>query len=157
MKRGTAILAVLIMSVMVANSSWAQPPGDSPRGPAQRQARPFNPLLQFFDADADGTLSEDEISAASAKLKELDTSKDGSCLCPSQFGRRPCFHRSLGQAQRRPRTGRFPTFGAWFPWALPKATVKLAFGQNRQPPKLCINNRSGVGTPLWATPNSMPM
>jgi caffeoyl-CoA O-methyltransferase len=78
MKRLAAILTVLIMSVMVANSSWAQPPGDSPRGPAQRQDRPFNPLLQFFDADADGSLSEDEISAAGAKLKELDTSKDGS-------------------------------------------------------------------------------
>ena len=69
-------------------------------------------------------------------------------LYTSRFGRRPCFHRSLGQAQRRPRTrrrilafGRRPYsrvlsdhrvimaysqkyFGTPDPWALPKATVK---------------------------------
>jgi len=49
-------------------------PGD---GPGRGQAGRFNPIVRLFDTDGDGTLTQDEIDAAAAKLKEFDSSKDG--------------------------------------------------------------------------------
>lgn len=34
-------------------------------------------MIRLFDADEDGTLSEEEIAGAAAKLKEYDKNKDG--------------------------------------------------------------------------------
>jgi predicted O-methyltransferase YrrM len=77
-KRTVKTIAILAVLAAVTNTGLAQRPGGPPRGNA-RQPGPgrFNPLLQLFDADRDGTLSKDEIAGASAKLQEFDKNRDG--------------------------------------------------------------------------------
>jgi len=75
MKRfGLALLAFAALAAL-SISALAQP-GPGPRGEGRQPGR-FNPLLRLFDADQDGTLSQEEIEGAGAKLKALDRSGDG--------------------------------------------------------------------------------
>ncbi len=77
MKFPAPILGAAAMLAVAVSVSWAQPrPGGPPRGERPRDAG-ANPMIRLLDANRDGTLSEDEIAAAPAKLKELDASKDG--------------------------------------------------------------------------------
>ncbi|MCH5372395.1 MAG: class I SAM-dependent methyltransferase, partial [Planctomycetes bacterium] len=71
------VLALALLGIGAA-TVFAQPPGR--RGGRGGDGPPpdrGNPLLRIFDTNRDGVLSEDEISQAGAKLKELDKSKDG--------------------------------------------------------------------------------
>lgn len=72
-RSGIPAFAALFTLVQLAD---AQPPR-RPDGPPGLGPGRGNPLLRVFDADGDGSLSEDEIANAAAKLKELDRSKDG--------------------------------------------------------------------------------
>ncbi len=79
MRRTFVLLTIACLSVSLASDLIAQPPG-RPGGPprqGRRQGASMNPLLRLFDVDRDGALSENEMSQAGAKLKELDKSKDG--------------------------------------------------------------------------------
>ncbi len=81
MKRITLVITVLAVLVIVATTGLAQRPQRPGGAPGQGGERPqpgrFNPLVRLFDADGDGTLSQDEINAAAAKLREFDKSNDG--------------------------------------------------------------------------------
>ena len=81
MKRNTLAITALTLALAVAATGWAQRPQRPGGPPGQGGGRPqpgrFNPLLRLFDADGDGTLAEEEINAAAAKLKELDKTGDG--------------------------------------------------------------------------------
>lgn len=78
MKRTFLLLATACLLTSLACDAVAQPPGrqGAPRQ-GGRQATP-NPLLRLFDTDGDGVLSATEMEQAGAKLKALDTSKDGT-------------------------------------------------------------------------------
>ncbi len=77
MKLATPMLGVAAILAVAVSVSWAQPrPGGLPGGERPRDAG-TNPLIRMLDTNRDGTLSEDEIAAAPAKLRELDASKDG--------------------------------------------------------------------------------
>ena len=112
MKRASQLaLGTWTLLALVASTAPAQPPG-GPGGPGGRpgdgpgrgpDAR-FNPIVRLFDANRDGTLTQDEIAAAAAKLKEFDASKDGKLTAdelrrampmppggPGFGGRRPGF------------------------------------------------------------------
>lgn len=75
MKHSLAILGAWVSAVVLVSTVVAQPPGP-PLGPAR------NPLFMVFDTDRDGILSPAEIDAAPAKLRELDTNKDGRLIAP---------------------------------------------------------------------------
>ncbi len=78
MRRVVSVVAALAALSLVTSVSQAQPPGGPPnQGGQRRQAGRFNPLMRLFDANTDGTLSEDEMAAAGAKLQEPDKNKDG--------------------------------------------------------------------------------
>ncbi|MBN1420984.1 MAG: class I SAM-dependent methyltransferase [Planctomycetes bacterium] len=80
MKRVAFTVAVLgVLAVVAASDLQAAgaPGGPGGRGGDRRGGQFPNPLLRLFDADGDGVLSEAEVANAGAKLKELDTSKDG--------------------------------------------------------------------------------
>ena len=88
----------------------AQRPGREGGPPGQGPDRP-NPLLRLFDADRDGVLSEAEIDNAAAKLKELDTSRDGKLtadefreLMPFGPGRSAGWRTTPGAGWSRPRS-----------------------------------------------------
>ena len=80
MKRTTLVITTLTVLAIAAGSALAQRPQRPGGPPGQGGERPqpgrVNPLLRLFDADGDGTLAEEEINAAAAKLKEFDTTKD---------------------------------------------------------------------------------
>lgn len=71
-KTQTTIIALLVLGAGARAAFAQQPPNVEPRPP-----RHFNPLLQLFDANGDGTLSADEIAGSGAKLEEFDKNKDG--------------------------------------------------------------------------------
>jgi len=80
-RRSSFALCALVVPILIVSIASAQPPR-RPEGPPSRDAQrrgpgPFNPVARLFDADGDGTLSENEIADAAAKLKRLDTSRDG--------------------------------------------------------------------------------
>lgn len=77
MKFATPILGAAAMLAVAMNASWAQPRPDGPPGGDRPRDAGANPLIRLLDTNRDGTLSEDEIAAAPAKLRELDASKDG--------------------------------------------------------------------------------
>jgi caffeoyl-CoA O-methyltransferase len=87
MKRTAIAIVTLIGASVLALRGSAQQPGQPGRG------GPANWVLQAFDIDHDGTLSEAEIDAAAAKLRERDTNKDGKLtadeLPRGQGGRGP--------------------------------------------------------------------
>ena len=60
---------------MRGGGQGAQAGGPQRGGPQGGQMR--HPLMQVFDTDGDGSISEAEISAASAVLAKLDTNQDG--------------------------------------------------------------------------------
>jgi predicted O-methyltransferase YrrM len=60
------------MMIVGAEAAWSQRPAVKAPG------NPPNPLVRIFDTNGDGSLSAQEIEAASDKLKALDTSKDGT-------------------------------------------------------------------------------
>jgi predicted O-methyltransferase YrrM len=68
-------LTIIVLSTlaMTTSTTVGQPPAGRPRRPPAR----FNPVMSLFDADRDGTLSAEEISGATAKLKEFDKNNDG--------------------------------------------------------------------------------
>jgi caffeoyl-CoA O-methyltransferase len=84
MKCRRLVVTALLITSFVASTAIAQRgqrqqrPGGPPQ-PGADQGPPdrMNPILRFFDANNDGTLSADEIANATAKLKELDKNKDG--------------------------------------------------------------------------------
>jgi caffeoyl-CoA O-methyltransferase len=80
-KRTTFAITALTVLTMVAGSALAQRPQRPGGPPGQGGQRPqpgrFHPLVRLFDADGDGTLAEEEINAAAAKLKEFDETGDG--------------------------------------------------------------------------------
>jgi len=82
MKRASRLaLGTWALLALVASTAPAQPPGGPGGrpgdGPGRGQAGRFNPIVRLFDANSDGTLTQDEIEGAAAKLKEFDASKDG--------------------------------------------------------------------------------
>lgn len=77
MKFATPIVGAAAVLAMAVTFSWAQPQLDGPAGRGRPQDGGSNPLARLLDTNRDGILSEDEIAAASAELKELDASKDG--------------------------------------------------------------------------------
>lgn len=78
MKRTVNAVATFAVLTAITSAALAQPPGGLPRGGAgQPKPARFNPLIRLFDADEDGTLSEDEVAGAAAKLREFDKNKDG--------------------------------------------------------------------------------
>lgn len=78
MRRTACAMTTLTLFAVFATTASAQPPGGQRRGGAgQPKPGRFNPLIRLFDANEDGTLSEEEIAGASAKLKEFDKNKDG--------------------------------------------------------------------------------
>lgn len=104
MKRSVNAVAILAVLSAIISAASAQPPGGPPRrGAGQPKPGRFNPLIRLFDADEDGTLSEDEIAGAAAKLKEFDKNKDGKVndeelrgalpFGRGPFGGRPSFGR----------------------------------------------------------------
>jgi predicted O-methyltransferase YrrM len=74
-------LGTWTLLALVASTAPAQPPGGPGGrpgdGPGPGQAGRLNPFVRLFDANGDGTLTQDEIQGAAAKLKEFDASKDG--------------------------------------------------------------------------------
>lgn len=69
----------------ITTASLAQRPG----GPPERGGGRFNPLVQIFDADRDGVLSQAEIAAAAKKLNEFDKSGDGKLTGEELMGAMP--------------------------------------------------------------------
>jgi predicted O-methyltransferase YrrM len=73
------VIAVLTLVCLAGTFTYAfaQPPGRQgrPGGPPPGMQ---NPLLRLLDTNQDGQLSAAEIDRAAAKLKELDTSADGT-------------------------------------------------------------------------------
>ena len=81
MRRSSFALCALMVLALITSIASAQRPR-RPDGPPSQDAErrgpgAFNPIVRLFDADGDGTLAEDEIEKAAAKLKQLDTSQDG--------------------------------------------------------------------------------
>ncbi len=72
-----AICGLLICTQGLPAQEPGRPGGPPRQGGPQGQPPRINPVLRLFDANRDGTLSESEIENAAAKLKELDSSKDG--------------------------------------------------------------------------------
>ena len=106
MKQTVNAVAILAVLVTVTSTVSAQRPGGPPRGGAgQPNPGRFNPLIRLFDADEDGTLSDDEIAGAAAKLKEFDKNKDGKVNDEELRGALP-FGRGRG-----PAGGGRPPFG----------------------------------------------
>ena len=58
---------------LLAGAATAQEPGQKP----DRRPPPVPPFIAIFDADRDGVLSAEEISAASEALGKLDRNGDG--------------------------------------------------------------------------------
>lgn len=78
MKARLLSLVPLVMLAVGIQLASAQPPQRGGGLPRDREGGPrMNPILRLFDTNSDGTLSAEEISGASAKLKELDASQDG--------------------------------------------------------------------------------
>jgi predicted O-methyltransferase YrrM len=81
MRRITSTLTALTLLAIITSTGFGQrpqrPDGAPSRDAERRRPERFNPLIRLFDADNDGSLSENEIDGAAAKLKELDKSKDG--------------------------------------------------------------------------------
>ena len=82
MRGSSFALCALVVLVPIVSIAPAQPPR-RPEGPPSQDAErrgpgPFNPIARLFDADGDGTLSENEMADAAAKLRQLDTSRDGT-------------------------------------------------------------------------------
>jgi predicted O-methyltransferase YrrM len=88
----------MIGAAVLAGGVLAQPPGQPRRG------GPPNPLLQAFDTDRDGTLSAAEIDAAAAKLRELDSNKDGK-LTAEELPRGPGGRGGQGPGRGGPGPG----------------------------------------------------
>ena len=113
----------------------------------------MNPLLRLFDADNDGVLSASEMENASAKLKELDSSKDGKvtadelgALMPAGGGRgmpgggQPPFGgRGGGRGGRGPGGGGGATESDFSTTLVPKSDfekkILAALAEMRQGPR----------------------
>lgn len=54
------------------------PQGDGPQGPPPQGMRPVPPLIAALDTDKDGTISAEELKAASESLKTLDKNGNGA-------------------------------------------------------------------------------
>lgn len=65
------VAVVLLCSVLTNQAAAQRPDGRRPAGPP-------DPLLRVFDGDRDGKLSAQEIEQAAERLKQLDTSGDGT-------------------------------------------------------------------------------
>lgn len=91
------LLVVFLTVAFLTPTLFAQPPqrGQRPGGqePAQRARRALPPFMTALDKNKDGTLSAEEISAASTALMTLDKNKDGkldaSELIPAPRSGRP--------------------------------------------------------------------
>lgn len=108
MKRIITLTAVGCLLAGLCCELHAQPPGRQggpPRQGGRFQGAPGNPLLRLFDADQDGTLSAAEIEQASAKLKELDSSKDGKITADEMRGMAPMGGRGMRGGQFGGRGG----------------------------------------------------
>ncbi len=93
MKKLVAIAgALLVLAAVVAVAQPPDEPGGRPDGPpgGPRRGRPDgpqgrrpdgppppDPLMKLFDTDCDGEISSDEMDAASATLRKLDSNEDG--------------------------------------------------------------------------------
>jgi caffeoyl-CoA O-methyltransferase len=76
----TSLLAIAFVAqnaVAQRGQSQQRPGGPPQQGMDQPPPDRFNPILRVFDANNDGTLSADEITAAAAKLKDFDKNSDG--------------------------------------------------------------------------------
>jgi len=83
-------LIVLALITSIASAQRPRRPDGPPSQDAERrEPGRFNPIVRLFDADGDGTLAEDEIEKAAAKLKELDTSQDGKLTADELRGTLP--------------------------------------------------------------------
>jgi len=92
-RRSSFAFCALMVLALIASIASAQRPR-RPEGPPSRDAQRrgpgrFNPILRLLDADGDGTLGEDEIENAAAKLKQLDTSQDGKLSADELRGALP--------------------------------------------------------------------
>ena len=81
MRRSSFAFCALLVLALIASIASAQRPR-RPEGPPSQDAErrgpgAFNPIVRLFDTDGDGTLAQDEIENAAARLKQLDTSQDG--------------------------------------------------------------------------------
>ena len=102
MKRVYFSFAAVSVLMGIATASLAQRPG----GPPERGGGRFNPLVQIFDADRDGVLSQAEIAAAAKKLNEFDKSGDGKLTGEELMGAMPIGRgRGPGGAGNRPQFG----------------------------------------------------
>ena len=93
MIRSSFAPCALIVLALIASIASAQRPR-RPEGPPGQDAErrgpaAFNPIVRLFDADGDGTLAQDEIEKAAAKLKHLDTSQDGKLTADELRGALP--------------------------------------------------------------------
>ena len=59
------------------DSGNTPPQGDAPQGPPPQGMRPVPPLIAALDTDKDGTISAEELKAASESLKTLDKNGNG--------------------------------------------------------------------------------
>ena len=110
MKIFRVVMVAVAVMILLPHAAFAvqdeQPPRqqrpDRDRPPGGAWMRGGSPLTRALDADGDGTISEEEIAAAAAALRELDEDGDGSLL-PNELG---------GRAAQRGNAARGPAFGS---------------------------------------------
>lgn len=97
-----------LLGVLLVSAAFAQPP-EAPEQPGRPGGPPprFHPLIALLDTDGDGVLSQAEIEAAAAKLKQLDRNQDGK-LAVDEIGSQFPGLRPPGE---RPPGARAPGFG----------------------------------------------
>jgi caffeoyl-CoA O-methyltransferase len=112
MRRVTLAFAATTVIGMVMWTAHAQRPnrpggsGGDRQGPGR-----FDPIMRIFDTNRDGVLTEQEIQEAAAKLKELDSSKDGKVTSEEVRAKLFGQGRGSGAQGRQPFAGGGPGRG----------------------------------------------
>ena len=145
----TTALTVLAIVAGTALGQRPQRPGGPPgQGGERPQPGRFNPLVRLFDANGDGTLAEDEINAAAAKLRELDKTGDGKLTVdelrealpfgrggPAPFGPGGPRPGPGGRGPRRPRATEADFDNPNLPKDDGEKRILAALGQMREGPR----------------------
>lgn len=103
------LAVVSLVAATFSVAAWSQAPQND-RCPSPPPP-PADPVVDLFDTDGDGEISESEVQDAVASLQRLDQNQDGSVTrneIPRPPHHEPRRHHGPGHTDRRPPRGRRP-------------------------------------------------